>query len=114
MTDSHAQNRSRRRHRRQTLRVMVEYLSDSGPRRETATTLGAGGLFIDTDSPSPEGALLKLRFQLSPDGEIFELEGRVAWARLVTDGAAGTAGMGLEFTDRASVKKLGRELDNLS
>ena len=111
MTDS--QGRTRRRYRRRTVRVMVEYLSDAGPRCESATTLGAGGLFVDTDSPSPEGSILKLRFQLTPNGESYELEGRVAWAKFVTDGASGTPGMGLEFTDRDKVKNLARELEGL-
>lgn len=113
MSDTSIRGQKRRRYRRRTVRVMVEYLSDSGPRRETATTLGAGGLFIETDSPSPEGSLLKLQFQLTPEGERFELEGRVAWAKYATDRTAGTPGMGLEFTDRTAIKGLARELEDL-
>jgi len=45
----------RRRFRRRTVRVLVEYLSDAGLCRETATTLGAGGLFIESQQPLPKG-----------------------------------------------------------
>ena len=97
-----------RRFRRRTLRVMVEYLCEAGLRCDPATTLGAGGLFIETESPQREGARLKLRFRL-PEGEItHEIEGRVVWAR--RPGSPGSPGMGIEFTDRAAAARLAREL----
>jgi Tfp pilus assembly protein PilZ len=83
-------------------------------RRENATTLGAGGLFIETDAPIAEGSLLKLRFQVSEAGTHHELEGRVAWSKGITDGAVGNPGMGIEFVDRSACKRLARELEKLS
>ncbi len=102
-----------RRYRRRTLRIAVEYHSRSGTCSETATTLGAGGLFIESDTPPSEGSLLKLRFQVSAAGAHHELEGRVVWSRGISAGHAGTPGMGIEFTDRRAIKLLAQELDTL-
>jgi uncharacterized protein (TIGR02266 family) len=104
---------STRRFRRRTLRVLVEYLCDSGLCCEPATTLGAGGLFIETESPRREGTALKLRFRLPGSGITHEIEGRVVWAR--SAGAAGghAPGMGIEFTDRSAAARLARELAEL-
>ena len=99
----------KRRFRRRTVRVLVEYLSDTGPRCETATTLGPGGLFIETDSPLAPGALFKLRLRLSEAGIDHEIEARVVWSK----GDAGAPGMGVEFLDRAATQALGRELEAL-
>jgi Tfp pilus assembly protein PilZ len=105
--------RTTRRFRRRTVRVLVEYLSDTGLRCETATTLGPGGLFIETDSPLVIGSLLKLRFRLSDTGIDHEIEGRVVWSKGDADGSVGTPGMGVEFLDRAATRILGRELESL-
>jgi len=102
-----------RRYRRRTLRILVEYHSNAGTCSETATTLGAGGLFIESDTPPSEGTRLKLRFQVSPEGVHYELEGRVVWSRGLAAGQVGTPGMGIEFTDRRAIKQLAEELDTL-
>jgi uncharacterized protein (TIGR02266 family) len=91
----------------------VEYLSDTGLHSERATTLGAGGLFIETDSPVAAGSVLKLRFRLSETGARHELEGRVIWSRGVGIGDAGATGMGVEFLNRAATSALAVELENL-
>ncbi len=103
---------SRRRYRRLTLRVMVEYTSSDGLREDPATTLGAGGLFIATESPLPEGSRLKLRFRLPGTERDWELEGRVAWAAGAEARPAGSCGMGIEFTDRSCVARLARTLES--
>ncbi len=103
----------KRRYRRRTVRITVEYLSDTGLHRERATTLGAGGLFIETDSPVAAGSLLKLRFQLSEAGAHHEIEGRVIWSKDVRKGAVGATGMGIEFLNRAATNTLAVELENL-
>ncbi len=93
----------RRRYRRLTLRVLVEYASEAGLHADLATTLGAGGLFIATDAPLAETTRLKLRFQLPGAAERWEMEGRVAWAD--------DAGMGVEFVDRSAVSRLAAALE---
>ena len=103
-----------RRHRRQTVRILVDYQSDTGVQCDYATTLGAGGLFIECESPLPPKAVLKLRFRLPHSDELHELEGRVTWRRDPDAGGRSVApGMGVQFTDNVAAAKLARELDHL-
>jgi uncharacterized protein (TIGR02266 family) len=105
--------RPKRRYRRRTVRVLVEYVSDAGLCVDPATTLGAGGLFIETDSPLFEHSVLKMRFRL-PGGETtHEIEGHVVWRRHPRDPGSYSPGMGIEFTDRAAASGLARELETL-
>ena len=103
----------KRRYRRRTVRITVEYLSDTGLHCERATTLGAGGLFIETESPVAAGSLLKLRFRLSETSAHHEIEGRVIWSRGARNSGAGNTGMGIEFLNRAAANALAVELENL-
>ncbi|HXV36049.1 MAG TPA: PilZ domain-containing protein [Myxococcota bacterium] len=113
--------RASRRYRRRTVRIQVEYLFDTDLRRESATTLGAGGLFIESDAPLAPGSLLKLPFQLAAGRALHEIEGRVVWSKRAELGAAagtagagaGSAGMGIEFLDRAAARALARDLEAL-
>lgn len=107
------QTPQRRRFRRRTVRVLVEYLSDAGLCRETATTLGAGGLFIESNQPLPKGTPLKLRFALPGSDRRHEIEGRVAWTHQPSDAGIGSPGMGIEFRDRTATNRLARELEQL-
>jgi len=105
--------RPKRRYRRRTVRVLVEYVSDAGLCVDPATTLGAGGLFIETDSPLFEHSVLKMRFRL-PGGETtHEIEGHVVWRRHPRDPGSYSPGMGIEFTDRAAASGLARDLETL-
>lgn len=103
-----------RRHRRQTVRILVDYHSDAGPRCDYATTLGAGGLFIETDEPLPPNTIIKLRFRLPHSEDLHELQGRITWNRDGKSGDRATApGMGVQFTDPSSTGALARELNHL-
>ncbi len=103
-----------RRHRRQTVRILVDYQCDEGVRCDYATTLGAGGLFIDCEEPLEPDTVVKLRFRLPHSDELHELEGRVTWRREALTGDRSLApGMGVQFTDPTSAAKLARELDHL-
>lgn len=104
-------DRPRRRYRRRTVRVLVEHVSDAGLASDPAITLGAGGMFIETESPLPEGATLKLRFRLAGDDREHEIEGRVVWRHRPSDPGAHAPGMGIEFTDRTAAAKLARDLE---
>ena len=105
---------SSRRFRRRTVRILVDYLAADGVRCEYATTLGAGGLFIETESASPPDSQLKLRFRLAEDLSLHEIEGRVVWVRPAdVDGRAQSPGMGLQFTDSVGCSALARELEDL-
>jgi uncharacterized protein (TIGR02266 family) len=102
--------RPRRRYRRRTVRVLVDYATASGPHCDLATTLGAGGLFIESDDPPREGSMLKLRFRLPGSEAVHEIEGRVVWTRRPRAGDAHAAGMGIEFSDPLASAKLAQEL----
>jgi len=104
-------NRPTRRYRRRTLQVQVKYTAPDGPRIDPATTLGAGGLFIETEDPLAEGSDLKLHFTLSAGGQTFEIEGRVVWCRRPSDPHGHANGMGIAFTDRESTIALALELE---
>lgn len=107
-------NDNHRRHRRQTVRILVDYRSDQGVSCDYATTLGAGGLFIECEDPLPAGSILKLRFRLPHSEELHDLQGRVSWSRHARTGDRSVSpGMGVQFTDLAATSSLARELDNL-
>ena len=103
-----------RRHRRQTVRILVDYSSSRGIRCDYATTLGAGGLFIECDEPLPKGTAMKLRFRLPHSDDLHELAGRVTWTRdALTGDRRHAPGMGVQFTDLAATGPLARELDHI-
>ena len=105
--------RPKRRYRRRTVRVLVEYVSHTGLCVEPATTLGAGGLFIETDTPLRERSALKMRFRLPGGRTTHEIEGRVVWRRRPRDPGEYSPGMGIEFTDQTAAASLARELETL-
>ena len=104
---------NKRRFRRRTVRVLVDFHGGTGIRCEYATTLGAGGLFIETETPLHEHSALKMRFRLPGSGTTHEIEGRVVWRRRPHDPGSHSPGMGIEFTDRAATASLARELETL-
>ena len=107
-------NDNTRRHRRQTVRILVDYHFEGGVRCDYATTLGAGGLFIECEEPLSRGTIVKLRFRLPHSDELHQLEGRVTWQRAANSGDCSQApGMGVQFTDTAATANLARELDHL-
>jgi len=105
--------RQTRRYRRRTVRVHVEYDAPDGTRDATATTLGAGGMFIATDNPLDEHSQILVRFQLEPQGLVHEIQGRVVWANRPDDAHSHTRGMGIEFKNPAACSQLARELEGL-
>lgn len=106
---------SSRRFRRRTVRLLVDYLAPDGVRCEYATTLGAGGLFIETEEPVRVDSLVKLRFRLSEQHDLHEIEGRVVWVRRMNEGGRPHApGMGIQFTDSVGCAALARELEDLA
>jgi uncharacterized protein (TIGR02266 family) len=106
-------DRDARRHRRQTVRILVEYQADEAERSNYATTLGAGGLFIECDDALPPATILKLRFRLPHSEQLHELEGRVTWRRDAHEERSLSPGMGIQFGDCPARTKLARELDSL-
>ncbi len=105
--------RARRRFKRRTVRVLVDYFAHGGACYEYATTLGSGGLFIETEAPLELDARLKVRFRLGAGGPLHEIAGRVVWSDAARDGNK-TPGMGIEFTDAAAAAALARELERMA
>lgn len=104
----------RRRYRRRTVRVLVEYLSDAGLCCDIATTLGAGGMFVQTEEPLPTDSTIKLSFKLPGGSQRHTFEGRVVWANRPTPGAVGAPGMGVEWTDPRASQRLAHEIEDLA
>jgi type IV pilus assembly protein PilZ len=104
---------SRRRYRRMTLRIEVEYDAQGSTRKGIATTLGAGGLFIASDEPLEEGTLLVARFRLPRGETLHQVAGRVAWTHRREDHPNTSPGMGIAFADPANGALLACELEAL-
>ena len=106
-----------RRFRRRLVRMLVDFHAAGEARCEYATTLGAGGLFIETEAPLGVGTPLRLRFRL-PGGEaLHAIEARVTWQHRPEAARVDErrpAGMGVAFTDAAAAAKLARELESLA
>jgi Tfp pilus assembly protein PilZ len=100
--------RPRRRYPRLTLRVEVELVTPTGTISETATTLGAGGLFVATPTPLGLHVPLDVRFHVPGDDTELCLRAHVAWIRPA--GSAG-AGMGLAFDDAGARSDLAARLE---
>ena len=101
--------RLRRRYPRLTLRVQVAIDSPGRTRFEgTATTLGAGGLFVPTAEPLPLHAPVLVRFHLPGDDAEMCWNAHVAWTRAA---ASGSAGMGIAFDDADARTELAARLE---
>jgi uncharacterized protein (TIGR02266 family) len=96
--------------------VLVDFAAAGRVYCQYGTTLGAGGLFVETDEPLPVGASLKLRFRLPAGGDVHEIEGRVVWRQPPDSGGSTlrAPGMGIEFTDAVNASRLARDLDRPS
>jgi type IV pilus assembly protein PilZ len=113
MSPSFRSRRRKRRFRRRKVRVLVDFQGSTGIRYEYATTLGAGGLFIETEEPIDIGSPIRVRFRLPESDRIHQIEGRVAWHQQTESGAPTTRapGMGIEFLDAAAAATVARDLD---
>lgn len=108
--------RGQRRFRRRLVRVLVDFTAGGEPRCEYATTLGAGGLFVETDAPLETGTPLRIRFRLPGGAALHAIDGRVTWQHRSEDRRAGDerpTGMGVTFTNAAAAARLAEELDRL-
>ncbi len=100
--------RPRRRYPRLTLRVEVAIEAPGARIGGTATTLGAGGLFVATVAPLPLHTPLVVRFHLPDDDTELCFHAHVAWSRA---NASGSAGMGLAFDDADARADLAARLE---
>lgn len=119
--------RPERRFRRRTVRVLVAFEPRSAPeaaggalRRAYATTLGAGGLFVECEEPPAVGTELRVHFRLGLARPEQALAARVVWLQPPDPPASeaeGEAhprrvpGMGIEFTEPEERAALARALE---
>ena len=116
MSRYHPQPRRQRRFRRRLVRVLVDFQADGAPRCEYATTLGAGGLFIETEQPLALDTLVRVRFRLPGGSLLHTIDGRVNWQHRLEDVRAGDlrpSGMGVAFTNAAAAAQLAHELEQI-
>ena len=105
----HASGRLRRRYPRLTLRVEVVLETADARVAATATTLGAGGLFVATPAQLELRTPLVVRFHLPGDDDTeLCLRAHVAWSR---PSAPGTSGIGLAFDDADARADLAARLE---
>ena len=106
-----------RKHRRATVRILVDYQAQGGIHCDYATTLGTGGMFLQTDLVMARGDVVKVRFRI-PGGELLhELEAHVTWhhaAKHEPNENLRTPGVGLQFSDPSATAELARELEDYS
>lgn len=101
---------SDRVHERAPLCVEVEYRTAGAFLVAFTSNLSKGGLFIETDRPTPIGTELVLRFSIPGVGPI-EVRGSVVWIRPDTvDGKR--PGMGVEFEQLD--QRYGQVIDNIA
>jgi Tfp pilus assembly protein PilZ len=103
-----ASARPRRRYPRLTLRVEVVLETAAGHSVATATTLGAGGLFVATRTPLEVHAPLGVRFHLPGDDTELCLRAHVAWSR---PAGSASAGLGVSFDDADARADLAARLE---
>lgn len=106
-----------RKHRRMTVRILVDYQARGEIHCDYATTLGAGGMFLETDLVMSRGEIVKVRFRI-PGGEVLhEFEAGVTWqhaAKPKPGGDLQTPGVGLQFSDSSLTATLERELEDFA
>jgi Tfp pilus assembly protein PilZ len=100
-----------------TVRILVDYQARAGIHCNYATTLGAGGMFLETDLVMSRGESVKVRFRI-PGGEVLhEFEAQVTWhhtAKPKPGGDLQTAGVGLQFRDPTLAATVARELEDFA
>jgi uncharacterized protein (TIGR02266 family) len=94
-----------------TVRIRAVYEHAGAVREATATTLGAGGLFVATDDPPPPGSALRIRFRVPGGAREHDLAARVVWTHRPGDPGSQSHGMGLAFTSPAACAALAAELE---
>jgi uncharacterized protein (TIGR02266 family) len=77
--------------------MLVDYKSEGNYLFDFSYNLGAGGIFIHTQSILPRGSVVVMNFTLPETGEKFEVKGQVMWTQEVAPEAEASTGMGVQF-----------------
>lgn len=79
------------------VQLLVDYKCDGNYLFDFCRDLGAGGIFIETQSPLPQGSTVELTFTLPDSKETLETKGKVIWVQNQVPGKNLTPGMGVQF-----------------
>jgi len=98
MDESDGSGAEKRRHPRTALNVLVQFRFATFDEflAEYSVNISPGGIFIRTDSPREEGAVIYLQFTLRDGSKLIEGMGKVVRVNPPGD-AKRPAGMGIEF-----------------
>ncbi len=96
MSDSEGWD-EKRKHPRTPLSLLVQFRFNTFEDflAEYSVNISPGGMFIKTDEPKEEGAVIYLQFSLKDGSRLIEGMGKVV--RVNPPGGPGEAGMGIEF-----------------
>ena len=102
-SDPEESEAEKRRHPRAPLQLLVQYRFDSVGEflAEYSSNISLGGIYIRTDRPREEGALIYLQFALKDGSRLIEGLGRVVRSNPPGDGLPPgiEPGMGVEFVN---------------
>ena len=87
----------RRRSHRAEFLVRIDYSTVDELFSEFSRDINAGGLFIETDKPSPTGTVVSMYFDLPGSEEPIQTLGRVV--RISSGDSEDPPGMGIEFDE---------------
>jgi uncharacterized protein (TIGR02266 family) len=93
-----------RGHSRAPYRESVRYFDWDKARMAQGVEIAAGGMFLKTSAPLPEGRLVTLRLSLPGTSRGFTVLARVV--RTVTGGVLREPGMGVQFVDITSSARM--------
>ncbi len=105
MSSKKTDPKEKRKYPRALVRALVDYESANTYLYDYSSTLGEGGIFIETEKPLSVGSTLTLRFTLPGIDRVFQIAGNVVWIREKGKSQdpdwpkALSSGMGIEFTD---------------
>lgn len=106
-----------RKFRRMTVRILVDYQALGKIHCDYATTLGAGGMFLQTELDLQTGDMVKVRFRVPGAELLHEFESKVTWAQTQPsqpNSPTHVPGVGLQFKDPSAIAALARELEDYS
>jgi len=80
------------------IQLLVDYKSEGNYLFDFCKDLGAGGVFIQTKSPLPQGSSVDLTFTIPDSKETLEATGKVIWVQPFVSGRNDLVpGMGVQF-----------------
>jgi|GEM_PF-6528279 len=96
----------KRAKKRIPVKMLVDYKSEGNYLFDFSYNLGAGGIFINTQSILPRGSVVVMNFTLPETGDKFEVKGEVMWTQEASATSEASSGMGVQFTSLTEDQRL--------